>query len=78
MNSLDEKSPMWLQGTIWWYGNSDLQPGYVNPGSSESDLVSGKMKEAVIDTIVIQARYMGSTIGLKQSLRANLHKSLSW
>ena len=36
-------------------GNSDLQPGHANPGSSESDLMSGKMKEAVIDTIVIQA-----------------------
>ena len=36
---------------------SDLQPGHANPGSSESDLVSGKMKGAVICTIVIQARY---------------------
>ena len=31
-----------------------LQPGHANSGSSESDLVSGKMNEAVIDTIVIQ------------------------
>ena len=38
------------------YDNSDLQPGHANPGSSESDLVSGKMKETVICTIVIQAR----------------------
>ena len=37
-------------------GNSALQPGHANPGSSESDLVSGKMKEVVIDTIVLQAR----------------------
>jgi len=26
----------------------DLQPGHANPGSSDSDLVSGKMKETVI------------------------------
>ena len=32
---------------------ADLQSGHANPGSSESDLVSGKMKEAVIYTIVI-------------------------
>ena len=36
---------------------ANLQSGHANPRSSESDLVSGKMKEAVIDTIVIQARY---------------------
>ena len=36
---------------------SDLQPGHANPGSSESDPVSGKMKEVVIDTIVIQVQY---------------------
>ena len=56
MKGLDEESPMWLQDTLWSYGNSDLQPGHANPGSSESDLVSDKMKEAGIDTIVIQAR----------------------
>ena len=52
MNSPDEGSPMWLQGTLWSYGNSDLQPGRANPGSSESDLVSGKMKEAVIYAVI--------------------------
>ena len=31
--------------------------GYANPGSSESDLVSGKMKEAVICTIVLYYKY---------------------
>ena len=31
---------------------SGLQPGHANPMSSESDLVSGKMKEAVIDTTI--------------------------
>ena len=33
---------------------SDLQSGHANSGSSESDLVSGKMKEAVIYTITVQ------------------------
>ena len=56
MNELDDESPMGTQWTICRYANSDLQPGHANPGSSESDLVSGKMKEAVIYTIVIQAR----------------------
>ena len=27
---------------------SDLQPGHANSGSSESDLVNGKMKEAIL------------------------------
>ena len=36
---------------------ADLQSGHANSGSSESDLVSGKMKEdVVIDIIVIQTR----------------------
>jgi len=56
MKGLDEESPMETQCTIWSNENSDLQPGHTNPGSSESELVSGKMKEAVIDTIVLQAR----------------------
>ena len=41
---------------ILWY--ADLQSGHTNSGLSESDLVSGKMKEVVIYTIVIQARYI--------------------
>ena len=45
------------QKNIWYSGISDLQPEHANPGSSESDLVSGKMKETVIYTIVLQAWY---------------------
>ena len=56
MNDLDEETPRPLQGTLCYYGNSDLQPGNANPGSSESDLVSGKMTEAVIYTTVVQPR----------------------
>ena len=42
----------------WQYDISNLQPEHANPGSSESDLVSGKMKEeVVIYIIVIQTRY---------------------
>jgi len=35
---------------------SNFQRGHANLGSSESDLVSGKMKEAIICTIIIQSR----------------------
>jgi len=38
------------------YDISNFQPGHANSGSSESDIVSGKMKEAIIGTIVIQAQ----------------------
>ena len=44
---------------IRFYDILDLQPGYTNPGSSEGDLMSGKMKEAVIyiyTIIVVQLR----------------------
>ena len=48
-----------ISGTRMCYEIPDLQPGHANPGSSESDLVSGKMKEeVVIYIIVIQARYI--------------------
>ena len=51
----------------WWSQNnvsknircyeiSELRPGHANLGSSESDLVSDKMKEAVIYTTVAQSR----------------------
>jgi len=56
MNGLDDEFPMWIQKTLWQYDTSDLQLGHANPGSLESELVSGKMKEAVICTIVIQAQ----------------------
>ena len=46
-------SPNNIPGNIKYSDISDLQPGHANPGSSESDLVSGKMKKAVIYTIII-------------------------
>ena len=45
-----------ISENIWYSAISDLQHGRANPGSPESDLVSGKIKEAVICIIVIQAR----------------------
>ena len=48
MNRPDEEYPMSRQGTLCYSENSDLQSGHANPGSSESDLVSGKMKEEVV------------------------------
>jgi len=45
-----------ISENIWYNDISDLQPGHANSGSSESDLVSGKMKEVIIYTIVIHAR----------------------
>ena len=45
-----------ISKNIWYSDISNLQPGHANPGSSERELVSGKMKEAVICTIVIHAR----------------------
>ena len=56
MNGLDDESPMRIQYNICHYDIWDLQPGHANSGSSESDLVSGKIKEAIIYTIVILAR----------------------
>ena len=56
MNGIDDESPMWIQWNICQYDISDHQPGHANPGSSESDLASGKMKETVIDTTVVQSR----------------------
>jgi len=44
-----------ISKNIWYSDISDLQPGHANSGSSESDLVSGKMKETIIYTIVIHA-----------------------
>ena len=42
-----------ISGNIWNSDISDLQPGHANPGSLESDLVSDKMKEAVIYATVV-------------------------
>ena len=47
MNHIGDESPMCIQCNICQYDIWDLQPGYANPGSSESDLVSGKIKETV-------------------------------
>ena len=45
-----------ISKNIWYSDISGLQPGHANPGSSESDLVSGKKKEAIICTRVIQTQ----------------------
>ena len=41
-----------ISENIWYSAISDLQPRYANSRSSESDLVSGKMKKIVIYTII--------------------------
>jgi len=55
MNSIGNESPMSILWNIWYYDISYLQPKHANPGSSESDLMSDKMKEALIYTIIIQS-----------------------
>ena len=50
MNNKCDDSPNNIPKNIKYHDTSDLQPESANPGSSESDLVSGKMKEAVIYT----------------------------
>jgi len=42
-----------VSGNIRCYEISELQPGHANPGSSESDLMSDKMKETAIYTIIV-------------------------
>ena len=56
MNRKEWQSRDHISGNLRCYEIPDLQPGHANLGSSESDLVSGKMKEAVICTIVIQGQ----------------------
>ena len=53
MNSLGDESPMCTPWNIWYYDILNLQPGHANSGSSESDLVSDKMKEGVVCTIIV-------------------------
>ena len=53
MRGIDDDSSKCISRNIWYYDFSDLQPGHANLGSLESDLVSGKMKEAVIYTIIV-------------------------
>ena len=56
MKGIGDESPKCIPGTIWYYDVSDLQPEHTNSGSSENDLVSDKMKEAVIYNIIVQSR----------------------
>ena len=53
----ERSAPRKAYRLIEYLHNRNKRPisGRANPGSSESDLVSGKMKEAVIYTIIIQA-----------------------
>ena len=53
MNNKSDGSPNSIPGNTKNYDILGLQPGHANPGSSESDLVSGKMKEAVIYIIIV-------------------------
>jgi len=53
MNNIGDESTRCIQWNIWYYDISDLQHGHANLGSSESDLVSDKMKKAVIYTIIV-------------------------
>ena len=48
MNNKGDGSPNNISGNIKYHDTSDLQLRHTNMGSSESDLVSDKMKEAVI------------------------------
>ena len=56
MNWKEWQSRDHISKNLRCYEIPDLQPEHANPGSLESVLVSDKMKEAVICTIVIQAR----------------------
>jgi len=48
MNNKVGRSPNKIPRNTKYYDTLDLQPGHANPESSESDLVSGKMKKAAI------------------------------
>ena len=56
MKGIGDESPKYIPRNIRYYDVSDLQHGHANSGSSESDLMSGKIKEAVIYTIIAQSR----------------------
>ena len=55
MNNKSGGYPDSIPGNTKNYITSGLQPGHANPnpGSSESDLVSNKMKEVVIYNIIV-------------------------
>ena len=60
MNQKGGGSPNNILGNTKYYDTSDLQPRYANSGSLESDLLSDKMKEAVIayyNSITIMITY---------------------
>ena len=48
MNNIGDESPMCIPWNICYYDILDLQLGHVSSGSLESDLVSGRIKEAII------------------------------
>ena len=48
MNNLGGESPMGIPWNIWYYDISNVQSQHANPGLSESDLASDKMKEEII------------------------------
>jgi len=53
MNNKDDGSPNNISENIKYHDTSDLQPRHANSGSSESDLVSDKIKEGVIYIIIV-------------------------
>ena len=53
MNNKDVESPTKIPWNIRSYDISDLQPEHANSGWSESDLVSDKMKETILYTIIV-------------------------
>jgi len=48
MNNIGDESPICIPWNIRYYDISDVQFGHANPGASDSDVVSSKMREAVI------------------------------
>ena len=59
INQVGNRSPNNIKENTKYYDTKGLQPG-PNPGSSESDLVSGKMKEVIIvgyNSIIITITY---------------------
>ena len=53
MNNKSDRSPNNILGYDRYFVYFDLQLGHANSGSSESDLVSGKMKEAIYHILSI-------------------------
>jgi len=56
MNNKGDGSPNNIPENIKYHDTSLLQPEHANLWSSEIDLVSGKMREVVIYTIVVQSQ----------------------